>query len=187
MPTPPAVPVPVLALSGPVGVGKTTVLYEVHDLLAGLGVPHACIERDTLACSWPPRGYFNEDTAQENLAAVWANFRAAGAERLVIAGVVERPEDLEGYRHAIPGARITVCRLTASEATRFARLREREQGAGLAWHLERTVELERILDAGRLEDYAVANEGRPLREIALDVLRGAGWMDAGGAAFGPPR
>jgi adenylylsulfate kinase len=177
MPTPPVAPVPVLALSGPVGVGKTTVLYEVHDVLSSHAVPHACIERDALSCSWPPRGYFNEDAALENLAAVWANFRAAGAGRLVIAGVVERREDLEGYRRAVPGARITVCRLTAPEATRVARLREREQGAGLAWHLERTVELERILDAVRLEDYTVVNEGRPLREIALEVLHRAGWLE----------
>ena len=45
--------VPVLALSGSVGVGKSTVLEEMHDVLAARAIPHACIELDALACSWP--------------------------------------------------------------------------------------------------------------------------------------
>lgn len=172
-------PVPVLALSGPVGVGKTSVLIEIHDILCGLSIAHACVERDALAYSWPAHGYFNEDVALRNLASVWANFRAAGAERLVIAGVIERAADLAGYRRAIPGAAITTCRLTAAEATRLARLRDRERGAGLEWHLHRTVELERILDAARLEDFVVANdEGRSLRAVAAEVLVRAGWVGA---------
>jgi hypothetical protein len=169
--------VPVLALSGTVGVGKTTVLVEIHDVLASRGVPHACIERDALAYSWPERGYYNEDAALENLAAVWTNFRAAGAGRLVVAGVVEREADLEGYRRAIPGARVTVCRLVAPEPTRLAWLQGREHGAGRAWHLNRTVELDRILDTVRLEDFTVRNGGRPVREVALEVLAGAGWLE----------
>jgi len=169
-------PVPVLALSGPVGVGKTTVLVEIHDVLASHGVPHACVERDALAYSWPPRGYFNEEAALENLAAVWENFRAAGAGRLVVAGVVERAADLAGYRRAVPGARITVCRLTAAAATRAARLRAREVGAGLEWHLRRTEELEALLDVVRLEDFAVDNDARPVREVAAEVLARAGWL-----------
>ena len=173
-----ASPIPVLAISGAVGVGKTTVLVEIHDLLSSRGVPHACVERDALAYSWPARGDYNEDAALENLAAVWANFRAAGAGRLVVAGVVEREEDLAGYRRAIPGAEITVCLLVAAEATRLARLRGRERGAGLDWHLERTVELERILASARLDDFTVSNEeGRPVREVALEVLARAGWID----------
>lgn len=177
-----SVPVPVLAISGPVGVGKSTVLVEIHDVLASHGVPHACVERDALAYSWPPRGYFNEDAALENLAAVWANFRAAGAERLVVAGVVERAADLDGYRRAVPGARITVCRLTAAAATRAARLRGREVGAGLEWHLRRTEELEAILDAVRLDDFAVDNDARPVREVATEVLARAGWLSPPGIA-----
>ena len=172
--------VPVLAISGPVGVGKSTVLVEIHDLLSAREVPHACVERHALAYSSPERGYFNEDVLAVNLASVWANFRAAGAERLVVAGVVERPEDLEVYRRAVPGARITVCRLTAAEDTRLERLRGREVGAGLDWHLARTVELERILDEVRLHDFAVSNDaGRPVREAALEVLARAGWTAGG--------
>ena len=175
-PAPVSLAVPVLALSGPVGVGTTSVLVEMHDILCGLSMPHACVELDALAYSWPTHGDFNREVAYRNLAAVWATFRAAGATRLAVAGVVERASDLDGYRGAIPDAAITVCRLTAPEATRLARLRERERGAGLQWHLDRTVELERILDAVRLEDFVVENGDRPLRDVAAEVLARAGWV-----------
>jgi hypothetical protein len=150
-------------------------------VLAARAIPHACIELDALACSWPARGHYNEDAALENLAAVWANFRAAGAECLVVGGVMERAADLEGVRGAVPGARITVCRLVASEATRLARVRERERGGGLDWHLHRTVELDRILDANGLEDFTVVNEDQPLRRVAEEVLVRAGWIEASAA------
>jgi hypothetical protein len=172
-------PVPVIALSGPVGVGKSAVLVEIHDILSELAVPHACVEMDALACLWPEQGYFNEDVALRNLRAVWSNFHAAGARRLVIAGVVERPADLAGYLRAIPGAVVQTCRLAAAEPTRLARLHSREHGAGLEWHLNRTVELERILDEARLEDFTVVNEHQPLRAVAEEVLVRAGWIEAG--------
>ncbi len=169
-------PVPVLALSGSVGVGKTSVLAEMHDVLIGLEMPHACIERDALAYSWPTRGYYNQDVSLLNIASVWSNFSAGGAERLVIAGVIERAADLDGYRRAVPGAEIVVCRLVAPVATRIARLKGREHGAGLAWHLDRTVELDHILDAARLDDFVVGDDARPLRDVALEVLTRAGWL-----------
>jgi hypothetical protein len=169
-------PVPVLVLSGTVGVGKSTVLAEIHDVLARAHVPHACIERDELASSWPVRGAFNRETVWENLASVWANFHRAGARRLVIGGVVEDATDVAAYRRAVPGARITVCQLVAAEATRVARLRAREVGAGLEWHLRRTVELEEIITSAGIHDFTVSNDaGRAVRTVALEVLAQAGW------------
>ena len=159
--------------------GKSSVVGEIHDLLCERGVPHACLDRDALMHSWPREGRFNEGLTLRNLRAVWANFHAAGARQLVIDGVIERAEDLEGYRAAVPGAVITTCRLRAPEPTRLDRLRSREKGAGLAWHLHRTVELERILDAGRLEDFIVENGDRPLRAVAEEVLVRAGWLEPG--------
>jgi hypothetical protein len=107
---------------------------------------------------------------------VWANFRAAGARRLVIAGVVERREDLAAYQQAVPGARIRLCELRASEQTRVARLRARELGIGLEWHVRRTTELQTILDGTALCDFVVSNEGRNVRDVALEVLIRAGWL-----------
>jgi len=80
--------IPVLALSGSVGVGKTSTLIEIHDILEKRKVPHGCVERDALGYSWPPQGRFNERIIEQNLSCVVKTFLAAGAERLVIAGVI---------------------------------------------------------------------------------------------------
>jgi adenylylsulfate kinase len=166
---------PVLAISGAVGVGKTSVLVELHDILAGGRVPHGCVERDALSYSWPTQGRFNEVIVERNLSCVVANFLEAGAQRLLIAGVIESTADLEVYGRCVPNAAIQVCRLTADLELRRERLRGREKGAGLDWHLDRTAELDAILDSGRLEDFSVDNGARPLREVALEVLTRAGW------------
>jgi adenylylsulfate kinase len=166
---------PILAISGPVGVGKTSVLVELHDILAGERIPHGCVERDALSYSWPPQGRFNEVIMERNLSCVVATFLEAGATRLLIAGVIEGPADLAVYRRCVPDAEIQVCRLTADLDLRRQRLRVREKGAGLDWHLERTVELDTILDAAKIEDFSVDNGERPLREVALEVLTRAGW------------
>ena len=166
---------PVLSISGAVGVGKTSVLIELHDILENEKIPHGCVERDALGYSWPTQGRFNEAMIERNLCCVVANFLEAGATRLLIAGVIELPEDLAVYRRCIPNADIQVCRLTADLDLRRQRLREREKGAGLDWHLNRTAELDTILDRARIEDFSVDNGDRPLREVALEVLTGAGW------------
>lgn len=168
--------VPLLLISGTVGVGKTSVGGEISEILTARSVPHAFVDLDALANSWPVQGRFNEGLAFRNLASVWANFRAAGAERLVVASVVESRDDLRRYEEAVPGAEVTLCRLLASQGAREARLRAREVGSGLAWHLNRTAELEHILQEAALEDFCVVNEGRPLEAVALEVLQKAGWL-----------
>jgi len=167
--------VPLLIVSGTVGVGKSAVLDEIHNVLCSADFPHACIDIDALGLSWPIRGEFNQTRMVENLRCLWANFSAAGARRLAIAGVVERAKDLAAYQQAVPGAQVTLCRLLASETTRLTRLQRREIGAGFEWHVRRTTELEAILDSAALHDFTVLNEDRTVCDVALEVLRRAGW------------
>ena len=166
---------PLLAISGAVGVGKSSVLVELHDILRGERVPHGCVERDALSYFWPPQGRFNEVIVERNLTCLVATFLEAGATRLLIAGVIEGPADLAVYRRCVPNAEIQVCRLTADLDLRRQRLRVRETGAGLDWHLKRTIELDTILGEVKIEDFSVENGERPLREVALEVLTRAGW------------
>lgn len=168
--------VPLLLVTGTVGAGKTAVAMEMSEILSAHQVPHAFVDLDALTYSWPPQGPFNDDLAFQNLAAVWANFRAAGAKRLIVAWVVESRDELRRYKEAIPGAAVTVCRLVASQATREARLRAREVGAGRDWHLARTVELEQILEEAAVEDFQVENDGQPVGVVAREVLERAGWL-----------
>ncbi|MEP6999109.1 MAG: adenylyl-sulfate kinase [bacterium] len=171
--------VPVLILSGTVGVGKSTILDEVHDLLVRARIPHVCLDTDALAMSWPARGDFNQITMLDNVATVWANARAAGATRVVIASVVERRGDREAFRRAIPGAEIVVCQLVAPMNVRRSRLRQRERGAGLEWHLKRTEELQVILDTAAIHDFVVSNDQRTVQEVAGEVLMRADWPGLG--------
>jgi adenylylsulfate kinase len=169
--------VPVLLVTGTVGAGKTTLVWEISDVLSERRVPHAALDGDGLRASWPVTSRWNEDLLFESIAALWPVQRAHGAERLVIAMVVEDPSDLDRYRTAIPGAALTVCRVVAPHATRVARLQARMlPGPSLDWHLHRTGELHDVLERAAIEDLTVDNGERPIREVAVEVLERAGWQ-----------
>ena len=168
--------VPVLVLNGSVGVGKTTIGHAISDILAGVEWPHAFVDRDALCVSWPPSGRYNDDLAKRNLAAVWMNFRAHGAERLIVAGVLESSDEVDALRDTVPGAAIIVCRLRASPAVLEKRLRAREHGDSLEWHLARFVELETILEGSAVDDFSIENDGRSPVAVAHEVLARAGWL-----------
>jgi hypothetical protein len=170
--------VPVLILSGTVGVGKTTVLGAVSDLLDQRGVPHLAVDVDALSYTWPRPADdpYGQRIALANLAAVWANARAAGASHAVLARVVEQTEEIDGFRTAIPGAEVVVARLTAPAALVAERLRRREHGSGLRWHLARAPELAAVLDATGPANVTVVDDGdRSPVSLAEEVLRSAGW------------
>jgi broad-specificity NMP kinase len=170
-------PVPVLVLTGPIGVGKSTVADEVSDLLRETGEPHVEIDMDSLSWCYPrPDGDPHAVGLRfRNLAAIWPNFVAAGARRAVISAVVEARTDLERYPEAIPGAELTVVRLQASPATLEERIRRRMPGAGVQWHLDRAPVLAEVMERAAIEDHLVETDGRGLREIAEEVLDRVGW------------
>ena len=170
------VPVPVLLLTGTVGSGKTTLAYEINDLLSERAVPNAAIDLDGLTAQWPPSSKWNADLMFENLALLWPNYRAHGATHLVLAHVLEDGTERDRYRAAVPGAELTVVRVVAPEALRVARLRGRmPPGPSLDWHLHRTVELEAILAGAALEDLAIENGDRPIRDVAEELVDRLGW------------
>jgi hypothetical protein len=168
--------VPIIVITGTVGVGKSTIATAAHEILFERRIPHACLDIDWLRMSWPERGRWNYDVAMANLASAWATFRDAGAERLIIVDVVEQRSSLKRYEDAVSGAAIQVCRLTAPAALREQRIGVREQGASLAWHLARSTELDAILDAANVADFVVDNGDRPMADVATEVLVKAGWI-----------
>lgn len=170
-------PVPVLLLTGTVGAGKTAVAMEVSEILAERGVAHVALDIDAVSYVFPRPDHdpFGQQVALANLAAVWVNARKAGAERLVLARVIEDRSELDGFRTAVPAARITVCRITAPQPLVQTRLEGREIGSGRDWHLRRSGELSAVLDEARCEDIVVANDGRPVRAVAGEVLDRIGW------------
>jgi adenylylsulfate kinase-like enzyme len=171
--------VPVLLITGPVGVGKSSVLGEITEILEGAGVSFAAVDLDALSWCYPsPPGddRFRSGLALRNLAAIWRNFRAAGAERLVLARVIESRDELARYRKAIPGAGIVVVRLAARLRTLQARAKRREIGLGRAWHVRRAAELARIMDRAAVEDVRIETDGRTVNAIAREILDRVGWL-----------
>lgn len=170
-------PVPMLLITGTCGVGKSTIAAEINDALADAEIANAALDLDALTWQWPSSSAFNSELMFENLAALWPNYLAHGAQRLILARVLEDRAELCRYRTAIPGAEIVVCRLSAPRSLRIDRLRERmPPGPSRDWHERRTVELEVILQRASVEDFVVVNDTRTAREVALEVLARAEWL-----------
>jgi hypothetical protein len=169
----------VLLISGTVGSGKSTIAAEINDLLVEREIPNAAVDLDVLVWQWPSTSPWNSDLCFKNLAVLWPNYQAHGAQRLILARVLEDGDDLDRYRAVIPGADITGCRLSTTQLLRERRLRERmPPGPSLDWHLHRTAELEEILQRRALEDFVVDNGERTVRDVAHEVLMRARWLPA---------
>jgi hypothetical protein len=86
----------ILLITGPAGVGKSTLSWEVSAQLAAAGLRHAAIETDELDRIFPlPSTSELEDLrpgmtdiSEINLASIWGNYRALGCDRLILSGVM---------------------------------------------------------------------------------------------------
>lgn len=168
-----------LLITGTVGVGKTSVADAVGGLLAGAGVPGAVVDLDRLCQSWPvPAGDpFNFGMLLRNLRCVAGNYLDAGATRLVLAGVAESRAERRRYQDAI-GVGLSVCRLRVhlpAVRQRLARRHGDDHGA-LRWHLDRSGELDRILDRAQVEDFTIDATDSSVDATAVAVLRAATWQ-----------
>jgi gluconate kinase len=168
-------PVSVLVISGSMGSGKTTVLGEASDLLSAGDIHHAAIDLDALALGHFP-AELSDDLQDHNLTAMWRNYAAAGAKRLLVAEALDTDAKRQRLRRAIPGAAIVVCRLRARIETMQQRVRLREPGMLQERFVTRVEELERSLDTGCVEDFIVENDGQPITAVARAVLVRAGWL-----------
>jgi predicted kinase len=170
-------PVPVLVITGPVGVGKSTIANEAAWLLRQADVPHALVDLDRIEQCWPVPADdpWNERLSHRNLACMWANFRRAGADRLIFARVLEARSLLRRVTEAVPGAQITVVRLRAPLAVLHERIRSRE-ASDPDWFLGAATHTAEVFEQARVEDHLVDNENRPATLVAEEVLHRVGWL-----------
>ncbi len=166
-------------LNGTVGAGKTTTGEALHWLLADDGISNAVIDLDALRRSWPAPSTdrFNHELELRNLQAVAGNYREVGVRRLILAGVLEQAAEVDRYRAALGGGKLTVIRLEAPIETIQERLRNRHEpnSPELAWHLDRSVELDEILTEARLDTHVVATGRRGPSQVAQAVRALIGW------------
>ncbi len=168
----------VLALTGPAGVGKTTLAFEVSRQLTAMGVEHATIDTDHLdMLSPPPAPAVLTEVSVRNLGAVWSTFHALGYRRLVLA--VTAP-DLQEVRRswlerAIPGAEIAFIRLEARRESRHARLRQREIGSGLSQHLTSSDRVAASIQRAAEDVPTLSTDDQGLIDVARAALHLAGW------------
>jgi Mrp family chromosome partitioning ATPase len=175
--------VPVLLITGPVGVGKSTVAAEAARLLREANVPHALVDLAWIEQCWPvpTDDPWNERLTHRNLACMWANFRQAGADRLLLVRVLEARSLLRQVVEAVPGAEVTVVRLRAPLAVLQARIRSRE-ASDPSWFLGAATHTAEVLERAGVEDHLVDNQDRPVAAVAEEVLRRVGWLDLSAGA-----
>lgn len=169
-----------LLLTGTAGVGKSTVADALGQVLTARGCVTAVVDTDMLAQFGPPPEpssgpvSFHDQLKCANLAAVWANFKAAGAQFVVVSAGIDSLTLREAYVRSLAGCEVRLVRLTADDDIVRSRLRHRDAGPRLEQHL-------RTLDGGRrtptaMEDFTVTND-RAAANVAQEVLVRAGWAD----------
>jgi adenylylsulfate kinase-like enzyme len=163
-------------LTGVFGSGKSAVAVEIGELLEQRGVPYAVIDLDGL--SWFSSGQGEEGEVHrvllQNLAAVRTNYAAAGVGYFVLARAIRTVAD----RRSIEGVLempVRVVRLVVPMEEVERRLQ-----AGVTSARQDDLQEAGEWLAGEEDDVAdltVSNHGRPIREVADEVLAWLGWSD----------
>ncbi len=157
------------------GAGKSTVAEELVDHLEQRGLPYALLDLDFLG--W----FYGGDRATEkrvrlaNVAAVAANFRAAGVRLFVLAGSVFDPEEVEGLGEGRRRAAASRSIDPPPRGGRAAAPGERVHRSADPRDPPRAGEMVAGSLGVGVEDLAVSNEG-PARQVAADIVDWLSWV-----------
>ena len=167
-----------LVIGGRSGSGKTSTAAEIHHQLQQLGMMHAWIEGDNLDQAYPAPWRNGHDLAEQNLMAMWGNYRKLGYRRLVYTNTVSVTNYPSLTDAMGDQPRVTAILLVASDASVAGRLGGREIGSALDLHLERSRLRDRELDSTvGPEVHRVVTDGRTVTEIAAQIITLTGWTD----------
>ncbi|HEY9290231.1 MAG TPA: GNAT family N-acetyltransferase [Microlunatus sp.] len=162
----------VVVITGPVGSGKSTSMVALGELLEREKESVAMIDMDSLRALLPADQLdpFRTRLGIDNLRAVWPQFARRGARWLLLADVVEHPEQRAVYEDTVPEATVIIVRLDVPIDRIRDQLLGREVGASLDWHLKRSVELRSVMIERGIGDVVVPIDGHKPPEVASLIL-----------------
>jgi len=167
----------VIIITGPSGVGKTTVAYEVAAILGDQQISHALIDTDELDRIYPlPK---DTDTLSENnLRAIWQSFADLGCSRLVLCGVMTDLENsLVWVKRALPEvAKLHPFRLNASFAIIGKNLSKREVGSQLERHIKSSKRAAETISRSQDSATQIDIQEKTVAAIANEILEAANWI-----------
>jgi shikimate kinase len=161
--------VPVLWITGPAGVGKSTVSWQLFTELASSPrrrVAFADADQLCMCYPAPPDDPGRERIRARNASVVLRNYQAAGAQCVIVNGVVDPALGVQ--RDLIEQATVLVCRLRADPGEVVRRLAGRDQrGGGAPDAVMRQVaeDCDRM-DANAFADVCVDTTGVPAAQVA---------------------
>ena len=167
-----------MVITGAVGVGKTTVAYEVRLRLKAADVSHVLID-DEFGLFHP---YSSDDPDGERLridalGSLWQVYRKARVERLILARVISDSATLDKIATAIPGAEIDLYWLVAPMPVIEQRISGRQVPTAYAWCVERASELMEQWAQNPLDATVIETESRSIPEIADEIVAQSGWLE----------
>jgi predicted ABC-type ATPase len=160
--------VPVLWITGPAGVGKSTVSWQLFTELANSGTRVAFTDADQLCMCYPapPDDPGRDLIRARNAGVTIRNYHAAGARRVIVNGVVDPA--LGVRRDLLKQAAVTVCRLRADpdEVVRRFTGRQRRSGGDVGSAMRQVRDECGRMDASEFADVCVDTTGVPAAEVA---------------------
>ena len=123
----------VALITGPAGVGKSTIGFCFYMTCLSAGLTAGYVDLSQIGFL-EPAAAGDPDLQRlkaRNLAAIWRNYRAAGATHLVATGMIASQADLQLYAGELPGTDVALIRLRAASGELRQRIMSR--GAGGSW------------------------------------------------------
>lgn len=169
-----------LIISGPVGVGKTTVGEELSAILEDEEISHTFVDLDGLSKTYPRSSAdrFGEQIALKNLQAVWANALEVGARNLIVARVIETATGAQLIADTVGAKHYVIVQLNASDESLLNRVQRREIGSGRAWHERRAIELSRQFRDLKIADIEIDTDNESIASVAREIREHLNWARA---------
>jgi adenylylsulfate kinase-like enzyme len=164
--------IPVLWLCGPPGVGKTTVAWQIFSDLTQADIAAAYVDIDQLGICYPEPASDpgRHRMALRNLSAIVANFRAAGAQCVIVSGVSDPVRGVD--RGLLEHTALTVCRLRADRPD----LEYRFIGRGGPPHdVTEILREANDLDRSDFADHCIDTTGHAVADVTRLVREHTGW------------